>query len=540
MGKDDFSDKCNKCDRWSGQSDTEVLQPESGLWVGWGGIWVLMISFGIYRPTYLAAFVVGLGVFLSCALFEHKQPGWGVNSRLCLSLALVRDGSFQIDEYQAMPQFQTDDVAEFGGHCYSDKAIGVSVLAAVPVAVMRVIYGDELLQSRVHYWGTLFVSGLSAAALGALLTMYLAALGQTHFGIQNIAAAALISVATIFGTQYFGHATLLMPYAPCAAGLVGAMVLIHGKDNFTKKRAFAIGLLLGFVILCETLWGVAAVAIAGVLAWQTRRSAMRVWWPCAAGMFVGVLPFILYSFCIFGTLTVPYQYERNELFREAMAKGFLGTGTPNPTVLYYLTVHPYRGLFVHSPFLIVALGGLWLMFRRGGGGALRPLAVAIAGCTVFYLLFNSGYYMWWGGWSFSPRHLAMIPVLLAPALMVAWIAARREWWVRGLIVLLIVVGLVIHGVVVCMDPQWRDLNSFTSLKMLCFPEEAPPLQWLWMRHIYAQFAAGAAPGTVLGKSATLAALGVIWAVAGFVIFLCESKDKTNRHITTNRHANENP
>ena len=59
-------------------------------------------------------------------------------SRLLLVSAVVDDHSFQID--QAMQRYaRGDDMARFNGHFYSDKAIGVSLVALPFFVLLRLI-----------------------------------------------------------------------------------------------------------------------------------------------------------------------------------------------------------------------------------------------------------------------------------------------------------------------------------------------------------------------------------------------------------------
>jgi hypothetical protein len=84
-------------------------------------------------------------------------------------------------------------------------------------------------------------------------------------------------------------------------------------------------------------------------------------------------------------------------------------------VLWFLTLHPYRGVLFWTPLLLAALLGCGLALRSSGP---RRIAGAL-GLTSFaaYLIFNASYYMWWGGWAMGARHLlpvfAVVPLGLA-------------------------------------------------------------------------------------------------------------------------------
>jgi hypothetical protein len=63
----------------------------------------------------------------------------------------------------------------------------------------------------------------------------------------------------------------------------------------------------------------------------------------------------------------------------------------------------------------------------------RVEGIMIVVSTVFYLLLNSGYFMWWGGASFGPRHLIpMLPFLGIPLVFIP----------RRLFPLVIILGVI--------------------------------------------------------------------------------------------------
>ena len=194
----------------------------------------------------------------------------------------------------------------------------------------------------------------------------------------------------------------------------------------------------------------------------------------------------------------------------------MGLGAPRLSVLALVTVHPYRGVFVHSPFLAVGVAGLWAMVRGGGQRAFGVMCAAVAAA---YLLFNSSYYMWWGGWSFSARHLAPAVPFLAMAVAAAW----RWRWARWAVALLGAVAVALHLVVVSVEPQIRDLNPSTPLEILMSPSLANHYVWLFPRHLLRLFEYGQL-GQNLGHLPgleglwSLAPLLALWAVGGAVLW----------------------
>ncbi|MGC9042083.1 MAG: hypothetical protein ACP5MJ_21535, partial [Roseiflexus sp.] len=98
-------------------------------------------------------------LLLACyAYFPPRWADWNQNSRLNLTLAIVDDGSFQIDRFVA----NTGDYAKYNGHYYSDKAPGTSFLAVPVYAAVRPLLQTAPVQRVIERIG-------SSAAFGETL-----------------------------------------------------------------------------------------------------------------------------------------------------------------------------------------------------------------------------------------------------------------------------------------------------------------------------------------------------------------------------------
>ena len=481
--------------------------------------------------TSAALFVLFFGTF---AYFHHAEPGWNVNSRLALTFAIVERGTVRIDAYSEQPEILTDDVAVFNGHVYSDKAVGVSLLAVPGFAAVRAVEaarGGPFDTSVRRYWVTLLSVGLAAAAAGAVLFRLLLRFGRRWAAPEWFSprGCRISRGRGDVGTLLFFFSTLLMAYLPATLALLLALERFEvwsdasalGKCRECGIRTtesaevvaspappwFLIGLLLGLAMMCDLFYVPAAAGVAIYAFAVTGR--WRDWWRLTLGAAAGLAPYAAYLLAVFGTLSIPYQYERNLLFREMMARGFMGAGWPNPAALWLLTFHPFRGLFVHSPFLLMALPACVVLARRD---ATRVFSVLCVGIAAFYLLFNSGYYMWWGGWSFGPRHLApAIPFLVLPlAALWGWRPAR--WALVGTVL----VAVAVHLVVVSVDPQPRDLTASIPLTALLSPDLRRPYAWVFLARTLPAFLHGdasAGAGRFAGLTGPLAVgpLVVFWA-----------------------------
>jgi hypothetical protein len=156
--------------------------------------------------------------------------------------------------------------------------------------------------------------------------------------------------------------------------------------------------------------------------WMKGRSAdWRSYLLVAAGAAIPLSILLFYNYAAFGTMfTLSYTHEANAKFHAAHNSGLFGVGAPNPAAIFYMTFHPTMGIFWQSPLLLLALPGWWFLFRSG---KYRAEAVFTLATVLFYIIFISGYYLWWG-YAFTPRHL--IPIL--PLFMVPLAILPRKYF----------------------------------------------------------------------------------------------------------------
>lgn len=421
-------------------------------------------------PGFGAAVFAALLVFLSTGYIQNTRPGWNVNSQFALTCAIVEHRTLSIDHYHDHPQLETEDKAFFEGRFYSDKSPVTAFLGVPAFAVYRAMVksaGLELDYARARYWTTWWTIGLAAAVL-TLLTAALLRRAEVPD-----APAALLSGLWVMATPLFGYTVLFFNYVPAAALALGGFLLIlpalappetpSAEDDvpprFSFFRCLAAGLLLGLASWTLQTFALLAILLTlGLLVsvFRSRRVAASsramafVGW--ALGGLLGAGGYALYSWSIFGEITSPYRFEHDEFFREQMAQGLMGAGLPDLRVMALITVHPFRGLFVLFPLTAAAvLGCLGLLARP----RLRAPAILALLFFLGLLLYNAGYYMWWGGWTYAPRHL--IPALALLSLgLIPW-AASAGGAMRpvsfSLMILIGLAGTASNVAAVALDPQ---------------------------------------------------------------------------------------
>lgn len=357
---------------------------------------------------------------------HHPGTGWNVNTRLALVYAVVEQGTFSINAFHDTPELETMDKALFEGNYYSDKIFGVSLLAIPVYWAARKLAGDtpDFVRREADYllknWAVALPGALSALFFWILLI---------KIGTPPRRAILLTGVS-VLGTMWYGYSTVFYPYAPGLAASLAALLITFFPParRLTSLNSLAIGLLLGYTLLCDLIFGLLVFGL-GVV-WLLRlldqhglygsrafaemtgeRSQLRHVILYSVCFWIGVLIplslFFAYCYSIFGELTLPYRFEASDRFREGMSHGIMGVTAPKPHVLWFITVHPFRGILFWSP--IVAAGLLGCILGTRQYGKRRILGWLGIYTFVAYLLFNGGYYMWWGGWSMGPRF--MIPML---------------------------------------------------------------------------------------------------------------------------------
>lgn len=326
---------------------------------------------------------------------------WGAACRFDLARALVERGSIRIDEYHE----NTGDKAFFEDHYYSDKGPLPSFLAAPGVAFAHAIR-EATGRPASHTVWLAVAGGLAAAFASGLIT----ALGGVVFlailrdrGV-SAGAAWLVTMLVFLGTTLFPYATVLQGHAPAAAWLLlffHAAFPAQGAPGIA--RCALAGVAASGAFATEYLTGPPLVVM-GFLSLLNHRDGR---WSRKVAMALGAIPGLTllgaYHDAAFGSpFALGYQHVALPFFQERMSQGFFGIGLPDPIVAAQLLFGPFRGLFVACPVLLFALPGLVLLLRDR---ERRLETLAALSVPAFYLLLNSGYSTWHGGWAIGPRHL---------------------------------------------------------------------------------------------------------------------------------------
>ncbi|HEX7149948.1 MAG TPA: hypothetical protein VF618_00560 [Thermoanaerobaculia bacterium] len=409
----------------------------------------------------LAVGLFGLA-FVAYAWF-FGGAGWNQNANFNLTRALVEQQTIRIDGFPP----NTGDFSFVDGKAYSNKPPGLSMLAAIPYALVFAFASDPaatMTQIVLLYWCTVATCATTGALLIATFFLYARRIGAT----QRTALAVSLTLA--FGTYLFAYSTLFFAHVPSVFFLFLSFVL-------AQRRPLLSGAAAGMAVLCNYTVVIALPAVAALVLVLVQAAAADK--PMGRmgriGRWIaGGVPFALllaaYHNAAFGSPFTTASETSNPMFTESHL--WLGLfGVPKLPVLFELTFGAQRGLFFLSPVLLAAIAGAVVMLRRG----LRIELAAIAWIVVAFLLVNASFNGWHGGSAIGPRYLLPIVPFLGVAMLFATPKLRTLW------LALAVVSFAFNFVAVAVNPQpsqqiARPLDRYLFPLFVTgrLPDDVPP------------------------------------------------------------------
>ncbi len=333
---------------------------------------------------------------------------WNQASHYDLIRSLNYDRA-RIDQYRG----NTGDKVEYKGHYYSARAPGLALFALPFYDTLNLLHAESWTDSHVaqpDHPGDemIYLIGLWGNVLPGLLLVLLVWRVAERFEPGHGAATAVVfglgTMMLVLSTLLFSHVfTTFLSFAafwlmlrerdgPPSALLLGVAGLAMGYAFSSEYPTFFAAIVLGLFALSRR----DSLTALGVL----RRGGAYV-----AGGLVGIFPLLLYNHYAFHSWThLAYSNVQRQ------QKGFFGIEAPSLKVLATL-LFDSRGLLTISPVLVIGAVGTVLLYKRGK----RAEALSIGGICLCYLLYNSGYYLPFGGGFMGPRFLdTLLPFLAFP------------------------------------------------------------------------------------------------------------------------------
>jgi hypothetical protein len=350
--------------------------------------------------------------------YQSRVNNPNENVRFYMTAALVEEGRYEIDGMRQRWGW-VNDAALHGGHVYSVKAPGASLLAVPGYALYR--GASSAFGRRFDRSEALWASRASASILPTLLFLFALhrwlCRGGHHPALRD---AVFFSVA--LGSLLYGYGMLLVSHTQSAAAAFGAFMLLADARQQPAPapavRAFAAGLLAAAVTLLEypgLPCSIALTVYALFVLWPRGRA--RALAAYAAGGLVPALAMMHFQWRAFGSPFTPgHLMVESAAFRAGHEQGLYGASLPSLSALHGLLTDLGAGLFPLTPVLVLAPIGVWLLLRDR---ARRAEGACILAVLVLTALVISAMNNWRGGWTIGPRYLALCVPFAAYAALLA-------------------------------------------------------------------------------------------------------------------------
>ncbi len=363
-----------------------------------------------------------------------------------LACAMVRGDGFYLDRYRdqvlkwwphpGMPYY----ASVVDGHLVSRYPVG-PVLVALPFT-----WPQMLVLDRTHPgWETNdpdwfdTIAKRSAAAITTLAALALLALLRA-LGLGR--EAWLAALAAALGSNLWVTASQsLWQHGPAALLLI-LLPLLLWPETPSRWRFFAAGLTAALLVCSRPIDLAFAVTTA---LWVTIRHPRGLIWflPPAVAIATALIG---YNRAYLGAAGGYYSSFDAATFGTPWLEGLEGT-----------LLSPSRGLFVFSPWTLIAFAYLPFAFFRLRPATLLPWLLA---CLAAHGLLISTFSCWWAGLCFGPRYWTEVIPLLAIVLGLAlhWAKVRCRP-VFAVSVILIAISIAIQFLGAAVYPSsWQDIS----------------------------------------------------------------------------------
>ena len=391
--------------------------------------------------------------YLSVAPYFPRINNPNENVRVWMTRAIVEDHTLAIDRTVHAWGY-VDDKAVSGGHLYSSKAPGTSLLGVPVLWVQTRLWHAAGWPSPSKRATTFALRFFSVMPCAVLFLYAFARWVERRTGAAR--ARDLLVVGLGLGSMLYPYGVLFVGHAQGAMAAFGAFMALTWDDPAgtarpAPRRLAAAGALAGAAVLFEYQLLLVALVLAGFTVWRDRGNAR--WFV------LGALPLAValgaYHTALFGRpWTFPYGHLENTTYaRVDHGSGFFGLSRPHLNALGPSLFSISYGLFAFSPFLLVGLAGAGLRaWRRPRSEAVVCLLVGLV--LVFFL---AGMTHWRAGWCVGPRYIAGVAPFLAAGVALSWRGVGRgagaAWLALGA---LVVVSVFLNGLSAATYPHYPE------------------------------------------------------------------------------------
>ncbi len=350
------------------------------------------------RTTLMAAALVAITATVYLLNGRTIVSGDTLPTR-CVPFSLIREGNFDLDEFaflhdeRARACFPTVETVPYylrkrGEHVYSAYTIGPALLA-LPVYLVPVLSGIEAGSEEAEALEKYAATGITVLSV-LFLFLALAHLISRWWAIVFALVYGLGTSSLSISSQ------ALWQHGPSQMMLSLTLFLLVRAEKIDERHMPFAALALGAAATMRALNLFVALPLGIWLLLRHRRQVL----PCLVAFLMPLAPLLVYYLIVFGAPSPTFENIEIDLlswFKQIpLYEGLFGS-------LFGLA----RGLFVYSPVLLFAVGGVVIAARTRDG-----LAIAVAAGAVLVMLLVGKWFMWWGGHCYGPRLLADIGPLL--------------------------------------------------------------------------------------------------------------------------------
>ena len=352
-----------------------------------------------------------LTFFLVYILFAQSY-GWSEVTRLDLTMAVVDDGSFNINSFYQ----NTGDRAIIDNSYYADKAPGLSFLALPIYAVFKFLFGQPVVGDWLYapfsqsYAFLMFLCVVFTSALFGSLSVVLVYKVTGFFSVKKL-YRNIVFLTYGFGSLVFVYSRIFQSHVLSAfLSILCFYLLLKMKyEKQSKDYSFVIGLLAGFAVMIDYVM-ILFLGLLFILLWfyfrNWKKSLKFIF-----GSSIFLILILLYNFSITDSLfDFPYFHMDTSFWDKGsgLSQQFNPSIEKVPFVFMRLLFFPYRGLFFYYPILLFSVIGLFFMFKK-----YKFETIFIALLSLCFIIYNLLMHTWWGGYCFGPRHLTpLMPFLM--------------------------------------------------------------------------------------------------------------------------------
>lgn len=393
----------------------------------------LLLVWGLCAAAYLYVFP-----------YQATLNNPNENVRFYMTAAIAESGTYAIDAQRARWGW-VNDAAVHGGHVYSVKAPGTSLLGVPGYAAYSALC--RALGRDFDRTEALWVCRFTASIVPTLIGIYVFIAFLRRRGYPPLLTAAA-TISVWLGSLLYGYGMLFVSHTLSAVVAFAAFAFLFEVEQREREAsllsAAGHGVLAAAVTWFEYPGLVCSVVLLGYAFW-----ALRSWGLRAAFAFGGLLPTLStmhFQYCAFGNAFTPgHRYVETAAFRAAHEQGLYGAVAPSAEALYGLLFDPAAGLFLLTPLCWFGLYGAARLCRER---STRAAGVCLSALCVLSVLAISAMNNWRGGWTVGPRYLAVcLPFFGLAALHgLSGLCRRAPVWVQGAAIGCTVAALVASGI----------------------------------------------------------------------------------------------